>query len=158
MVPPNGPSFARSTSTWIHWWSPVASANTFTRSWSIVSQSELPSSSPTAADTSSRVLKTRMPRTYLFDFSGPIDRVWKDRHMTPTRDQIRRAPKVLLHDHLDGGLRPQTIIDLAADCGHALPADDAESLGRWFSESADSGSLVRYLETFDHTVGVMQTA
>ena len=69
-----------------------------------------------------------------------------------TRDQVRRAPKVLLHDHLDGGLRPQTMLELAADCGHELPADDAESLGRWFAESADSGSLVRYLETFDHTV------
>ena len=75
-----------------------------------------------------------------------------------TRDDVRRAPKVLLHDHLDGGLRPQTVLELAADCGHELPASDAESLGRWFSESADSGSLVRYLETFDHTVGVMQTA
>ena len=81
--------------------------------------------------------------------------------MTPTRDQVRRAPKVLLHDHLDGGLRPQTIIELAADCGHQLPDVGgeltAESLGRWFAEAADSGSLVRYLETFDHTVGVMQT-
>ncbi len=78
---------------------------------------------------------------------------------TPTRDQVRRAPKVLLHDHLDGGLRPQTVLDLAAECGHELPegTGDAESLGRWFAESADSGSLVRYLETFDHTVGVMQT-
>jgi adenosine deaminase len=64
---------------------------------------------------------------------------------------------VLLHDHLDGGLRPQTIIELAEECRHELPAPDAESLGRWFAESADSGSLVRYLETFDHTVAVMQT-
>ncbi len=77
--------------------------------------------------------------------------------IVPTRDQVLRAPKVLLHDHLDGGLRPQTIIDLAADCGHPLPADDADGLRRWFAESADSGSLVRYLETFDHTVAVMQT-
>ncbi|MCD6638389.1 MAG: adenosine deaminase [Nocardioides sp.] len=77
---------------------------------------------------------------------------------TPTRDQVRTAPKVLLHDHLDGGLRPQTIIDLAAQVGHELPAGDAESLAQWFAESADSGSLVRYLETFDHTVAVMQTA
>jgi adenosine deaminase len=75
---------------------------------------------------------------------------------TPTRDQVHRAPKVLLHDHLDGGLRPQTIVELAAEIGHELPASDAESLGRWFTESADSGSLVRYLETFDHTVAVMQ--
>ena len=76
---------------------------------------------------------------------------------TLTRDVVRRAPKVLLHDHLDGGLRPQTILDLAAECGHELPADDADSLGKWFAEAADSGSLVRYLETFDHTVAVMQT-
>lgn len=74
----------------------------------------------------------------------------------PTKEQVRSAPKVLLHDHLDGGLRPQTIVELAADAGHRLPADDAEALGRWFAESADSGSLVRYLETFDHTVAVMQ--
>lgn len=75
----------------------------------------------------------------------------------PTRDLVLRAPKVLLHDHLDGGLRPQTIIDLAAECGHELPATTAE-LGAWFAQAADSGSLERYLETFDHTVAVMQTA
>ena len=76
----------------------------------------------------------------------------------PSRDQVHRAPKVLLHDHLDGGLRPQTILDLAPGAGHALPADDAESLRRWFEDSANSGSLERYLETFDHTVAVMQSA
>ena len=75
----------------------------------------------------------------------------------PTRDQVHRAPKVLLHDHLDGGLRPQTILDLARGAGHTLPRQDAESLRRWFVESADSSSLERYLETFDHTVAVMQT-
>jgi len=75
-----------------------------------------------------------------------------------TRELVRRVPKVLLHDHLDGGLRPQTIVELAAEAGHQLPAGDAEALGRWFIESADSGSLERYLETFDHTVAVMQTA
>jgi adenosine deaminase len=73
-----------------------------------------------------------------------------------TDDDIVAAPKVLLHDHLDGGLRPATIVELAAEVGHGLPADDPESLGQWFRESADSGSLVRYLETFDHTVAVMQ--
>ena len=74
-------------------------------------------------------------------------------------DRIRRAPKALLHDHLDGGLRPQTILEIADEVGYAsLPASDAESLGSWFRESADSGSLVRYLETFDHTLAVMQTA
>ena len=75
----------------------------------------------------------------------------------PSRDQIREVPKVLLHDHLDGGLRPATVLELADQIGHVLPAGDADSLGRWFAESADSGSLVRYLETFDHTVAVMQT-
>ncbi|WP_353988456.1 adenosine deaminase [Ruicaihuangia caeni] len=71
---------------------------------------------------------------------------------------IALLPKVSLHDHLDGGLRPQTIIELAGEAGVALPADDAESLRRWFAERADSGSLVEYLKTFDLTVAVMQTA
>ncbi len=73
-------------------------------------------------------------------------------------DELRAAPKVLLHDHLDGGLRPATIVELAAGVGHALPETDADALARWFAEAADSGSLERYLETFAHTVGVMQTA
>ncbi|MGW0518926.1 adenosine deaminase [Crossiella sp. NPDC003009] len=74
-----------------------------------------------------------------------------------TLETIRTAPKVLLHDHLDGGLRPQTVIDLADAGGYAnLPTTDAAELGDWFAEAADSGSLVRYLETFAHTVGVMQ--
>ena len=76
---------------------------------------------------------------------------------TPTPAEIASVPKVSLHDHLDGGLRPGTVVQLADAVGHALPAGDAESLGRWFVESADSGSLVRYLETFDHTIAVMQT-
>ncbi|HNO39227.1 MAG TPA: adenosine deaminase [Marmoricola sp.] len=75
-----------------------------------------------------------------------------------TPEQIKAAPKVLLHDHLDGGLRPQTIIELAAESGHQLPATGAVDLGHWFSESANSGSLERYLETFAHTVAVMQQA
>ena len=75
----------------------------------------------------------------------------------PIAERVRRAPKVLLHDHLDGGLRPQTIIDLAP-AGHVLPAMEAEALRGWFEESANSGSLERYLETFDHTVAVMQTS
>jgi len=90
--------------------------------------------------------------------TGSTDGVWKDRGVAqPTRDQILQAPKVLLHDHLDGGLRPQTVLELADQVGHPLPASDATSLGGWFAEAADSGSLVRYLETFDHTVAVMQT-
>jgi len=75
-----------------------------------------------------------------------------------TRSQIARAPKALLHDHLDGGLRPATVIDLARAAGYSnLPTHDADDLAAWFVESASSGSLERYLETFAHTVGVMQT-
>lgn len=75
-----------------------------------------------------------------------------------TVDQIRRAPKVLLHDHLDGGLRPATVVELARETGYTgLPTYDAQELGRWFREASDSGSLERYLETFAHTTAVMQT-
>ena len=75
----------------------------------------------------------------------------------PTSEQIKRLPKALLHDHLDGGLRPQTIIDIAAEIGYtALPTTKPEELATWFRESCDSGSLVRYLETFSHTIAVMQ--
>ncbi len=73
-------------------------------------------------------------------------------------ERLQAFPKVSLHDHLDGALRPQTIIELADDSGHDLPAANADDLGRWLAESADSGSLVSYLKTFDHTVAVMQTA
>lgn len=78
--------------------------------------------------------------------------------MTLSRSDILALPKVVLHDHLDGGLRPETIIELAYDAGHSLPETDAEALAKWFVAAADSGSLVRYLETFDHTIAVMQTA
>ncbi|WP_327585564.1 adenosine deaminase [Nonomuraea sp. NBC_00507] len=78
--------------------------------------------------------------------------------MSPTFDEIRRAPKVLLHDHLDGGLRAETIVELARESGYdRLPTNDPDNLRQWFEEASDSGSLERYLETFDHTVGVMQT-
>lgn len=65
---------------------------------------------------------------------------------------------ISLHDHLDGALRPATVVELAAQVGHELPATDPDSLGQWFRDSADSGSLPRYLETFSHTVAIMQTA
>ena len=78
---------------------------------------------------------------------------------TLSRETIRRAPKVLLHDHLDGGLRPATVHELAGSIGHELPVSgDADELAEWFRRAADSGSLERYLETFAHTVAVMQTA
>ena len=74
-------------------------------------------------------------------------------------DELRAAPKALLHDHLDGGLRTETIIELAAEVGYdGLPATEPEALRAWFRDSADSGSLPRYLETFDQTLAVMQTA
>ena len=76
----------------------------------------------------------------------------------PVLEDIRRAPKVLLHDHLDGGLRPTTVVELADEQGYAdLPTTDADELGQWFRDNADAGSLPRYLSTFAHTVGVMQT-
>ena len=69
---------------------------------------------------------------------------------------IREAPKALLHDHLDGGLRPATIIDLARQYGHVLPTEDVDDLTTWFRRGADQKSLELYLETFEHTFGVMQ--
>jgi adenosine deaminase len=74
-------------------------------------------------------------------------------------DSLRRAPKVLLHDHLDGGVRPATVVELAERVGYRhLPSTDVPELARWFREASGSGSLERYLETFVHTVAVMQTA
>ena len=68
-----------------------------------------------------------------------------------------RAPKALLHDHLDGGLRPATVIDLAAEFGYRdLPTTDLDELTAWFRRGADRKSLELYLETFAHTFGVMQ--
>jgi adenosine deaminase len=70
---------------------------------------------------------------------------------------IRRAPKVLLHDHLDGGLRPQTMVELAKQFGYTgLPTTDVDELAAKIREGADRLSLALYLETFAHTVGVMQ--
>jgi adenosine deaminase len=73
-------------------------------------------------------------------------------------ETVRDAPKVLLHDHLDGGLRPATVLELAEQVGYAgLPSADAPGLAAWFLTTSHSGSLVRYLEGFGHTVAVMQT-
>jgi adenosine deaminase len=75
-----------------------------------------------------------------------------------TLENIGHAPKALLHDHLDGGLRPATVIDLAGRCAYdGLPSTDEAELAAWFRTAAHSGSLVRYLEPFAHTVAVMQT-
>lgn len=75
-----------------------------------------------------------------------------------TFELIQQAPKALLHDHLDGGLRPATIIEMADQVGYdGLPSTDEAALTEWFRTAAHSGSLVRYLEPFAHTVSVMQT-
>ena len=63
----------------------------------------------------------------------------------PTPEQIKRLPKAVIHDHLDGGLRPQTIIDLAAKINYPLPATEADALANWFYDACNSGTLVRYL-------------
>jgi len=75
-----------------------------------------------------------------------------------TKEIINSVPKVLLHDHLDGGLRPQTIIDLADDLHYKkLPAYDKDELGSWFFTNANKGNLVEFLKGFEHTTAVMQT-
>ena len=74
------------------------------------------------------------------------------------RTSITALPKVSLHDHLDGGLRPQTVIDLAAEIGYDLPTTDVVKLRQWFIDQSSSGSLEEFLETFSVTAAVMQTA
>src|SRR5579864_2991025 len=76
----------------------------------------------------------------------------------PTLEEIRSAPKVLLHDHLDGGLRPQTVLELAHEIGYDdLPGDNVEDLTRKLTAGAHRGHLEVYLDAFRHTVAVMQT-
>src|SRR5579864_6136911 len=88
----------------------------------------------------------------------PRRNVCENGRVAVTVDQIRSVPKVLLHDHLDGGLRPETIVELAADTGYeGLPTTDVAELARWMAGVAQRGRLELYLEAFQHTVGVMQT-
>ncbi len=78
---------------------------------------------------------------------------------SPSRELIERLPKVLLHEHLDGGLRPQTVLELAAEAGYeGLPDGDAKALGAWFNRGAARGNLAQYLDGFKHTIAVLQTA
>ena len=75
-----------------------------------------------------------------------------------TLETIHEAPKALLHDHLDGGLRPQTVIELAAEVRYRdLPTSDQAELARWFLRGADRKSLELYLEGFRHTIALLQT-
>ncbi len=75
-----------------------------------------------------------------------------------TADIIQKAPKVQLHDHLDGGLRPSTIIELAEKYNYdKLPTKDEKELAEWFFRGANKGNLVEYLEGFAHTIALMQT-
>lgn len=76
----------------------------------------------------------------------------------PTPQEIAALPKVVLHDHLDGGLRPATLLELADAAGQALPAGEPDALAAWFVETCDAGSLEAYLATFEHTLAVMQSA
>src|SRR5580658_796102 len=78
--------------------------------------------------------------------------------MPPTVEEIRTAPKVLLHDHLDGGLRPATVVELAREIGYdQLPSEDPEEVAAWLTRGARRGHLKYYLDAFQHTVAVMQT-
>jgi adenosine deaminase len=78
--------------------------------------------------------------------------------MKYSKEFLRQVPKVLLHDHLDGGLRPQTVIDLAKETGYdKLPTTNPGELAEWFYRGATRGSLPLFLEGFEHTSGVMQT-
>jgi adenosine deaminase len=79
--------------------------------------------------------------------------------MKPDKALLQSLPKVLLHEHLDGVLRPQTVIELAKNAGYTgLPTSDPEMLAQWFHRGAAQGSLTKYLEGFAHTIAVMQTA
>lgn len=77
----------------------------------------------------------------------------------PDRSVIQRVPKVLLHEHLDGGLRPRTVLELARAIGYeGLPFHEEAALAEWFHAGAARGSLPLYLEGFRHTIAVMQSA
>src|SRR6266436_2117967 len=78
--------------------------------------------------------------------------------MKPDRGLLRSLPKVLLHEHLDGVLRPPSVIDLAKRAKYSkLPTSDPAALAEWFHQGANKGSLAKYLEGFAHTIAVMQT-
>ncbi len=90
----------------------------------------------------------------------PIKDIFTDKNEAnlTTENIIRSVPKVLLHDHLDGGLRPQTVIDISKEYKYnKLPTTDAGELAEWFHRGANKGNLVEFLQGFEHTIAVMQT-
>src|ERR1700724_439423 len=79
----------------------------------------------------------------------------KEQSMKLERKLLQSLPKVLLHEHLDGVLRPRTVIELARDVAYAeLPTDSPQELSDWFFRGANQGSLAKYLEGFAHTIAV----
>jgi adenosine deaminase len=88
-----------------------------------------------------------------------FEKAWEETaFVKPDKSLLQSLPKVLLHEHLDGVLRPQTVIELAKNTGYAeLPTEDAQALAEWFYRGANQGSLAKYLEGFSHTIAVMQT-
>ena len=74
---------------------------------------------------------------------------------SPALQRARQLPKVLLHEHLDGGLRLATLLELLHKRGLPSPADDVAALGAWFQARAHAGSLVEYLRGFGLTVAAM---
>ncbi len=98
---------------------------------------------------------------YRATFLGACDttaRAIESNQMKLDNSLLRSLPKVLLHEHLDGVLRPQTVIQLAKETEYAeLPTADPQALAEWFHRGANQGSLAKYLEGFAHTIAVMQT-
>src|SRR5580704_5175618 len=93
--------------------------------------------------------------------SSPVQRLsarkWEAR-MQLDHALLKNLPKVLLHEHLDGVLRPETVIELAKSVNYdQLPTEHPEELARWFHQGANQGSLAKYLEGFVHTIAVMQS-
>jgi len=75
-----------------------------------------------------------------------------------TEKTIKSVPKVLLHDHLDGGLRPQTIIELADDLKYKkLPTRDKDALAKWFQVVENKESFAEFHWGFEHTTSILQT-
>ena len=154
IVVPNGPAAAASTSTWIHWWSSVASAKASIRAWSISSHSLVPISDPAAAATSSSVVKVRMgPNIVLGRGRACLDVPMT--HSLPRPGAPRAQGAAARPPRRRAAARRRSSSSPRRSATSSRPPTPSRSAAG-SRESADSGSLVRYLETFDHTVAVMQ--